>query len=61
MRESSELRKKAALARRAASIRTDGGHEADLYLVALASQLEEQADKIERQKPKAQSDREPVS
>jgi hypothetical protein len=51
-----ELRKKAALCRRAASIPTSGSSNADRILVALAEQLERDAALRERQLQKDESD-----
>lgn len=56
MQKASELRKKAARARRLATVRTVGGHEADLHLFALATQLEKLADEAESRAPNARSD-----
>jgi hypothetical protein len=51
-----ELRKKAALCRRAASIPTSGSSNADRILVALAERLERDADLRERQLQEDASD-----
>lgn len=52
---SSDLRKRAAQARRAARIRTEGGQAADRQLLMFATQLEQHADEIDgkpvRKKP----------
>ncbi|HEX3970003.1 MAG TPA: hypothetical protein VHX19_01700 [Stellaceae bacterium] len=47
------LRRKAALCRRAARIKTTGGSEADAYLIELAEQLERQAAELDRAAPKS--------
>jgi len=54
-----ELRRKAALCRRAASIPTSGSSNADRILVALAEQLEHDAALRERQLQKDVSERPP--
>ena len=54
-----ELRKKAALCRRVASIPTSGSSNADRILMALAEQLEHDAALRERQLQKDVSDRPP--
>jgi hypothetical protein len=57
-KDTHDLRKKAALARRAASVVTEGGRSEDRYLLEFATRLEESADEQERetaakgQKPK---------
>jgi hypothetical protein len=43
-----QLRKKARQARRAAAVPTVGGARADKYLVELGTQLEREADAIEK-------------
>ncbi len=43
-----DLRKKAAQARRLASIRTEGGQAADRQLLALAWKLEREAEELAR-------------
>ena len=48
MTDARDLRKKAALCRRAASISTEGGGQADRYLVELAEELERQADALDQ-------------
>lgn len=48
MTDSTELRRKAAQLRRAASIRTESGQAADRQMVALAIRLERQADDVDR-------------
>ena len=52
-----ELRRKAALCRRAASVPTSGSGNADRILLALAEQLERDAALRERQLQKDVSDR----
>ena len=54
-----ELRRKAALCRRAASVPTSGSGNADRILMALAEQLERDAALHERQLQKDVSDRPP--
>jgi len=46
-----ELRRKAALCRRAASVPTAGSTNADLILLELAEQFEREADLREQQSP----------
>jgi hypothetical protein len=46
------LRQRAAQARWAASIRTEGGQAADRQLIALAFRLERDAEKLERKSDK---------
>lgn len=48
MTDPTELRKKAAQLRRAASIRTVSGQAADRQMIALAIRLDRQADEIEK-------------
>jgi hypothetical protein len=48
-KDSHDLRKKAALARRAASVVTEGGRSADRYLLEFATRLEESAEDQERE------------
>jgi hypothetical protein len=55
-----ELRRKAALCRRAATIPTSGSSNADRILMALAEQLEHDAALCERQLRKDVSDGPPV-
>ena len=43
-----KLLRQAALARRAASTRTEGGQAADRQLIAMAARLEHEAQQIER-------------
>jgi hypothetical protein len=47
-----DLRRKAALCRRAAAISTEGGGRADRRLIELAESLERQADALENPKAK---------
>ena len=47
MNDTRDLRRKAALCRRAASIQTEGGGRTDRRLIALAEELEREADAIE--------------
>jgi hypothetical protein len=58
MSDARELRRKAALCRRAASITTEGGARTDRRLIELAEELEHEADALDREstakkKPKA--------
>jgi hypothetical protein len=46
-----ELRRKAALCRRAAGIRTEGGSRTDRRLLELAEELEREADALEGRGP----------
>jgi hypothetical protein len=48
MTDARDLRKRAAQARRAASVKTTGGQAADRHLLELANQLDRDADEIER-------------
>jgi len=48
MTDACDLRKKAALFRRAASIKTDGGALADRHLIELAEELEREAEALEQ-------------
>lgn len=48
MARRAELRQKAALCRRAASVPTIGGHCEDRVLLAVAEQLEQEAEALER-------------
>jgi hypothetical protein len=52
-----ELREKASLYRRLANIPTEGGHDEDRLLLAVAAQLEREAaeldDRLRQQKPAA--------
>jgi hypothetical protein len=50
MISSDDLRKKAAQARKAASIRTRGGQAADRRLIEMAYRLEIQADDMDRRR-----------
>jgi hypothetical protein len=43
-----ELRQKASLYRRMASVPTEGGHNEDRLLLAVASQLEREAEELDR-------------
>jgi hypothetical protein len=52
MTDARDLRRKAALCRRAASIQTDGGTRTDRCLIGLAEKLERQADAIDRKNNK---------
>jgi hypothetical protein len=52
MNDPHDLRKKAARARWAATVRTEGGHEADLQLTAFAENLEQEAEEQEYEKAK---------
>jgi hypothetical protein len=47
MKDSDELRRKAAQCRRAASVRTESGQAADRQLIALAVRLEREADEAD--------------
>ena len=51
MSDAGDLRRKAALCRRAASIKTEGAAETDRYLVELAERLERQAEALEPSAP----------
>lgn len=46
-RVATELRRKAELCRRAASVSTEGGHRADSILMNLAAELEREAQELE--------------
>jgi hypothetical protein len=48
-KDTHDLRRKAALARRAASVVTEGGRSADRYLLEFAMRLEESAENQERE------------
>jgi hypothetical protein len=50
MRDSETLRRQAAQARRAASVRTEGGFAADRQLLALAQRLERDAAEQDRKR-----------
>jgi hypothetical protein len=45
-----DLRKKASLCRKAASVRTDGAGDTDSVLIDLAERLERQAERLERER-----------
>jgi len=47
LRDPTTLRRKAALARRAAGFRTESGQAADRQLIALALRLEQRANELE--------------
>ncbi len=51
MSDARELRRKAALYRRAASVKTEGGGLADRRLIELADTLEREADALDRLSP----------
>ena len=53
MPDYAELKRTARLYRRMASVPTEGGHNADRWLLALAEQLENEA--VEEQSPKSAS------
>jgi hypothetical protein len=48
MTDARDLRKKAALFRRAASIKTEGGARTDRRLIELAEELEREADALDK-------------
>ena len=50
--DTQKLRKRAARARHAASIKTEGGQAADRQLMAFANTLEQEADALEGKPPK---------
>ena len=52
MTDARDLRRKAALCRRAAGIQTDGGTRTDRRLIELAEELERQADALDRKNNK---------
>ena len=47
MSKAAQLRQKAALCRRAASVHTEGSHRTDRLLIKLAEELEREAEALE--------------